>query len=156
MPGGPDADNGHSVTAAQDIVIVRHRGAITVTVMLASTIYALDWTIASVALPHMQGTFSATQDQISWVITSYIVVSAIILPTTSWLAGRFGRRNLFIFAVSGFTVFSVACGAAQSLPMEIFFRIGQGASGAFLIPLSQSIMLDSYPRNQHAKAMALW
>ena len=144
------------MTENQETTIVRHRGAITVTVMLASSIYALDWTIASVALPHMQGTFSVTQDQISWVITSYIVVSAIVLPTTSWLAARFGRRNLFMFAVIGFTLFSVLCGAAQSLPAEIFFRIGQGASGAFLIPLSQSIMLDSYPRNQHARAMALW
>ncbi|MFP6749257.1 MAG: MFS transporter [Alphaproteobacteria bacterium] len=121
------------------------RLAITMTVMLASSMYALDWTIAAVALPHMQGTFSATQDQISWVLTSYIVISAIVLPTTAWLAERIGRTQLFIIAIGGFTVFSALCGSAQSLPAEIAYRLAQGGFGAFLIPLSQSILLDTYP-----------
>ena len=104
----------------------------------------------------MQGAFSATQDQISWVLTSYIVASAVMLPATGWLAGRLGRRRLFLVAVGGFTLFSLFCGAAESLPAEVLLRIGQGACGAFLIPLSQAIMLDAYPPEEHGKAMAFW
>lgn len=132
------------------------RGLITATAILASMIYSIDWTIAAVALPHMQGTFSATQDQISWVMTSYIVVSAITLPTTGWLSATLGRKRLFLISIGGFTFFSLLCGAANSLPAEIFFRALQGCFGAFLLPLSQSLMLDSYPREEHSKAMALW
>jgi DHA2 family multidrug resistance protein len=136
--------------------IVHHRGLITASVILASMIYAVDWTIASVALPHMQGTFSATQDQISWVITSYIVMSAILLPATGWLSNRFGRKRLFLTAIAGFTVFSFFCGLVDTLEGEITMRIMQGAFGAVLIPVSQAIMLDIYPPKEHAKAMALW
>lgn len=132
------------------------RLCIPVTVMLASSMYALDWTIAAVALPHMQGTFSVTQDQISWVLTSYIVISAIVLPTTAWLSERIGRKQLFLVSISSFTIFSVLCGGADSLGAEIAYRLAQGGFGAFLIPLSQSILLDNYPRSQHAKAMAMW
>ena len=121
------------------------RNWVTATLVLASMIYSIDWTIAAVALPHMQGTFSATQDQVSWVLTSYIVASAVMLPATGWLAARLGRRRLFLAAVGGFTVFSLFCGMADSLPAEVLLRIGQGACGAFLIPLSQAIMLDAYP-----------
>ena len=124
--------------------------------MLASLLYSMDWTIAAVALPHMQGTFSATQDQISWVITSYIVASAIMIPTAGWLSTRFGRKRVFLCAVGGFTAASVLCGAADSLTMEVLARIVQGMSGAFLIPLSHAIILDTYPPEQHGKAMALW
>lgn len=133
-----------------------HRGLVTGTLVLSSMIYSIDWTIAAVALPHMQGTFSATQDQISWVLTSYIVASAVMLPATGWLSDRFGRKNLFFAAVGGFTVFSLFCGTADSLAAEVLLRIGQGACGAFLIPLSQAIMLDIYPPEEHGKAMALW
>lgn len=132
------------------------RGLITATAILASMIYSIDWTIAAVALPHMQGTFSATQDQISWVMTSYIVISAITLPTTGWLSVTFGRKRLFLIAIGGFTLFSFLCGAANSLPAEIAFRAGQGCFGAFLLPLSQSLMLDNYPKEEHSRAMALW
>jgi MFS transporter, DHA2 family, multidrug resistance protein len=132
------------------------RGLITATAILASMIYSIDWTIAAVALPHMQGTFSATQDQIAWVMTSYIVVSAITLPTTGWLSSALGRKRLFLTSIAGFTFFSFLCGAANSLPAEIFFRALQGCFGAFLLPLSQSLMLDSYPREEHSKAMAMW
>ena len=133
-----------------------NRGLVTATLVLASMIYSIDWTIAAVALPHMQGTFSSTQDQISWVLTSYIVASAVMLPATGWLAGRLGRKNLFLLAVGGFTVFSLFCGMAGSLPAEVLLRIGQAACGAFLIPLSQAIMLDAYPREEHGWAMAFW
>ena len=119
-------------------------------------IYSIDWTIAAVALPHMQGTFSATQDQISWVMTSYIVVSAIILPTTGWLSNAVGRQKLFLIAVAGFTFFSFLCGVADSLQAEILFRALQGCFGAFLLPLSQSLLLDSYPQHEHARATAMW
>ena len=145
-----DAEAGGSVEPAI------HRGLVTGTLVLSSMIYSIDWTIAAVALPHMQGTFSATQDQISWVLTSYIVASAVMLPTTGWLSARFGRKPLFFAAVGGFTVFSLFCGVADSLVAEVLLRIGQGACGAFLIPLSQAIMLDIYPPEEHGKAMALW
>jgi DHA2 family multidrug resistance protein len=124
--------------------------------MLGAFLYSIDWSIGAVALPHMQGAFSATQDQISWVITSYIVTSAIVMPTGGWLSTRFGRKRIFTWAIAGFTGASVLCGAADTLTTEVVARILQGASGAFLIPLSQAIVLDTYPPEQHGKAMALW
>ncbi|HEY0721214.1 MAG TPA: DHA2 family efflux MFS transporter permease subunit [Gammaproteobacteria bacterium] len=135
---------------------VAHRGFITLSVMLATIMTALDTTIANVALPHMQGSMGATQDQITWVLTSYIVASAIFLPLTGFLSTRFGRKRLFIWAVVGFTVTSMLCGAAQSLPQIVLFRLLQGVFGASLVPLSQSVLLDNYPREQHASAMAMW
>jgi DHA2 family multidrug resistance protein len=134
----------------------RHRGLITASVVLGSLLYSIDWTIAVVALPHMQGTFSATQDQISWVITSYIVASAIMMPTGGWLSKRFGRKRVFVWALAGFTVASVFCGSAESLGILVLARIVQGMSGAYLIPLSHAIILDTYPQEEHGKAMALW
>ncbi len=141
-------------TAAQDMP--RHPLLISGSVMVASLLYSIDWTIAVVALPHMQGTFSATQDQVAWVITSYIVASAIMIPTSGWLSDRFGRKRVFVGAVAAFTLASVFCGAANSLPVEVLARIVQGMSGAFLIPLSLAIILDTFPPEQHAKAMAYW
>jgi DHA2 family multidrug resistance protein len=134
----------------------RHRALITASVVLGSLLYSIDWTIAVVALPHMQGTFSATQDQISWVITSYIVASAIMMPTGGWLSQRFGRKRVFAWALVGFTVASVFCGSAESLGILVLARIIQGMSGAYLIPLSHAIILDTYPQEEHGKAMALW
>ena len=133
-----------------------HRGFITLSVMLATIMQALDTTIANVALPHMEGAMGATQDQISWVLTSYIVAAAIFMPLTGFLAARFGRKRLFIGSVIGFTVTSMLCGAAQSLPEIVLFRLLQGMFGASLVPLSQSVLLDTYPREQHGKAMAMW
>lgn len=124
--------------------------------MVASLLYSIDWTIAAVALPHMQGTFSATHDQVAWVITSYIVASAIMIPTSGWLSERFGRKRVFVGAVAGFTLSSVLCGAANSLEVEVLARVVQGMSGAFLIPLSLAIILDTFPPEQHAKAMSYW
>jgi len=133
-----------------------HRGMIVVSVMLATIMQALDTTIANVALPHMQGSLSATQEQISWVLTSYIVAAAIMTPPTGFLAARFGRKRLFLIAVACFTVASVLCGMAQSLPQMVAFRLLQGVFGAALVPLSQAVLLDSYPKEQHGSAMALW
>ncbi|MDQ7990335.1 MAG: DHA2 family efflux MFS transporter permease subunit [Candidatus Dactylopiibacterium sp.] len=133
-----------------------HRALVTVAVMLATIMQALDTTIANVALPHMQGAMGATQDQISWVLTSYIVASAICLPLTGFLSARYGRRRLFLWSVVGFTVASMLCGAAQSLSQIVIFRLLQGVFGAALVPLSQSVMLDTYPREKIASAMALW
>ena len=134
----------------------RHPALITASVGLASFLYSVDWTIAAVALPHMQGTFSATQDQISWVITSYIVASAISIPAAGWLSLRFGRKRVFLWATGVFLAASVLCGAATSLAMEVFARVVQGLGGAFLIPLSHAIILDTYPPEEQGKAMALW
>jgi len=132
------------------------RRMITGSVMLATLMQAVDTTIANVALPSMQGSLSATQDQISWVLTSYIVATAIMTPPTGFLAERFGRKKLFLAAVIGFTVSSVLCGLAQNLEQMVLFRVLQGAFGAPLIPLSQAVLLDSYPPEQHGSAMALW
>ena len=129
---------------------------ITFSVMLATIMQALDTTIANVALPHMQGSMGATQDQISWVLTSYIVASAIAMPLTGFVAARIGRKRLFIYSVIGFTIASALCGAAQSLDQIILFRLLQGIFGASLVPLSQSVLLDTYPKEQHGSAMALW
>ena len=134
----------------------KHPGLITASVGLASFLYSVDWTIAAVALPHMQGTFSATQDQIGWVITSYIVASALAMPASGWLSLRFGRKRLFMWAVIVFLIASVACGSANSLEVEVLARIVQGMGGAFLVPLSHAIILDTYPPEEQGKAMALW
>jgi len=129
---------------------------ITVSVMLATIMQALDTTIANVALPHMQGTLSATQDQISWVLTSYIVAAGIMTPATGFLSQRFGRKRLFVWSVIGFTAASLLCGAAFTLNQIVLYRLLQGVFGAALVPLSQAILLDTFPREQHGKAMAMW
>src|SRR5436190_20058875 len=133
-----------------------NRGILTLCVMLATIMQALDTTIANVALPYMQGNLSATQDQINWVLTSYIVAAAIMTPVTGFLAARLGRKRLFLIAVAGFTIASVLCGIAQSLPQMVLFRLAQGVFGAPLVPMSQSVLLDSYPREKHGSAMAIW
>lgn len=124
--------------------------------MLATIMQALDTTIANVALPYMQGNLSATQDQINWVLTSYIVAAAIATPVTGFIAARFGRKRMFIANVVGFTVTSALCGLASSLPEMVVFRLMQGVFGAPLVPMSQSVLLDSYPPERHGSAMALW
>ncbi len=133
-----------------------HKGFITLSVMLATIMQALDTTIANVALPHMQGAMNATQDQISWVLTSYIVAAAIFMPLTGFLTSRFGRKRIFMWSVVGFTVASILCGAAQSLNQIVLFRLLQGVFGASLVPLSQAVLLDTYPREKHGSAMAMW
>lgn len=132
------------------------RGLITVSIMLATIMQAIDTTIANVALPSMQGGMSATQDQISWVLTSYIVAAAIMTPVTGVLAARLGRKRVFLASVAGFTVASMLCGASTSLTQIVLFRLLQGAFGAGLVPLSQAVLLDTYPREKHGSAMAIW
>ena len=117
---------------------------------------ALDSTIANVALPYMQGNLSATSDQITWVLTSYVVAAAIMTSPVGWLSARFGRKNFFILCLTGFTITSMLCGFAQNLPQMVVFRLAQGTFGAALVPLSQSIMLDIYTPEERGSAMAMW
>jgi len=135
---------------------VPHRGMITIAVMLATVMQVLDSTIANVALPHMQASLSAAQDTITWVLTSYIVASAIAIPLTGWLSDRVGAKRLFLIAIGGFIVASMLCGAAMNLSQMVAFRVLQGVFGAFLIPLSQTTMLGIYPKERHGQAMAVW
>jgi len=144
------------MTSAEALDTPLQRGMITVTIMLATIMQALDTTIANVALPHMQGSLSATQDQIAWVLTSYIVAAAIMTPPTGVLAAHLGRKRLFLIAISGFIVSSMLCGAATSLSQIVIFRLLQGVFGAGLVPLSQAVLLDTYPREKHGSAMAMW
>jgi DHA2 family multidrug resistance protein len=136
--------------------IVGHRGAITLCVILATLMQALDTTIANVALPYMQGAMSASQEQIAWVLTSYIVAAAIMTPPTGFLAGKFGIKRLFLISIAGFTAASMLCGMAQSLVQIVLFRVLQGAFGAALVPLSQSVLFGAYPRERQGFAMALF
>jgi DHA2 family multidrug resistance protein len=133
-----------------------NRTMITISIMLATIIQALDGTIANVALPHMQGSLSASQDQITWVLTSFIVAAAIATPLTGWLCDRFGQKNIFLTAVAGFTVASVLCGLSGSLAEIVAARLLQGVFGAALVPLSQATLLDINPREKHGSAMAVW
>ena len=133
-----------------------HRGMITISIMLATIMQALDTTIANVALPHMQGSLQASQDQITWVLTSYIVASAIALPLTGWLCAQWGRRKVFIVSVVGFTVSSALCGISTSLGGIVAARLLQGVFGAALVPLSQAVLLDINPLEKIGQAMAIW
>ncbi|MDB5825638.1 MAG: EmrB/QacA family drug resistance transporter [Herminiimonas sp.] len=133
-----------------------NRGMITISIMLATIIQALDGTIANVALPHMQGSLSATQDQVTWVLTSFIVAAAIATPLTGWLCDRFGQKNIFLVSVAGFTAASVLCGISGSLAQIVAARLLQGIFGAALVPLSQAVLLDINPREKHGSAMAVW
>jgi DHA2 family multidrug resistance protein len=133
-----------------------HRTIITICTMLATLMQALDSTIANVALPYMQGSLASTPDQITWVLTSYIVAVAIMTASVGWLAARFGRKALFVACLTGFTVTSMLCGAAESLEQMVIFRLLQGIFGAGITPLSQSALLDLYSIEQRGTAMALW
>ena len=132
------------------------RNMVTICAMTATIMQALDTTIANVALPYMQGTLSASQDQINWVLTSYIVAAAIMTAPVGWIANRFGRKRIFIICSTGFTVASVFCGLAQDISQMVLFRLLQGVFGAALVPLSQAVMLDSYALHERAKAMSIW
>jgi DHA2 family multidrug resistance protein len=127
-----------------------------ISIMLATLMQVIDTTIANVALPDMQGALSATQDQVSWVLTSYIVAAAIATPATGWLASTLGRRRLLAIAISGFTIASVFCAVATDIGQMVTFRVLQGLFGAALVPISQSTMLDVFPREKHGAAMAMW
>jgi MFS transporter, DHA2 family, multidrug resistance protein len=135
---------------------VANRGAITVSIMLATIMQGVDNTIANVALPHIQGSLSAAQDQIAWVLTSYIVAVAIMTPLTGWLAGRLGLKYVFVISVAGFTLASALCGSATSLGELVVYRFLQGMCGAALVPLSQSTLLQINPPERHGQAIAVW
>jgi DHA2 family multidrug resistance protein len=134
----------------------RQRLLVSVAVMSATVMQVLDTTIVNVALPHMQGALSATPDQISWVLTSYIVASGIFMPLTGYFTDRFGQKIYLLASIIGFVVSSVLCGLATSLDTIVLFRLSQGISGAALVPLSQSIMVATFPLQERGKAMAIW
>jgi DHA2 family multidrug resistance protein len=146
-----------STTAAAPVAVPGlRRNMVTICAMTATIMQALDTTIANVALPYMQGTLSASQDQINWVLTSYIVAAAIMTAPVGWIANRFGRKRIFILCSGGFTIASVLCGLAQDINQMVLFRLLQGVFGAALVPLSQAVMLDSYALHERAKAMSIW
>jgi len=135
---------------------VPHRGMITACAILATVLQLLDQTIANVALPYMQGSFSASFDEITWILTSYITASAIMTAPVGWLASRYGRKPLYVVCIIGFTATSMLCGAAQSLGQMVVFRVFQGIFGAALVPLSQATLLDIYPPERRGFAMSIW
>ncbi|HEY6350718.1 MAG TPA: DHA2 family efflux MFS transporter permease subunit [Candidatus Angelobacter sp.] len=129
---------------------------IAISVMLGTFMEVLDTTVVNVSLPHIAGSLSASTDEATWVLTSYLVANAIVLPLTGWLANYFGRRRILLISVAGFTCFSFLCGIAPNLPLLIIFRIFQGATGGGLQPLSQAILLEAFPPEKRGKAMAFW
>jgi DHA2 family multidrug resistance protein len=129
---------------------------VALSVMLGTFMEVLDTTVVNVSLPHIAGNLSASTDEATWVLTSYLVANAIVLPLTGWLANHFGRRNILLISVAGFTIFSFMCGIAPNLPSLIVFRVLQGATGGGLQPLSQAILIETFPPAQRGKAMAFW
>src|SRR5919198_301211 len=129
---------------------------VAISVMLGTFMEVLDTTVVNVSLPHIAGSLSATVDEATWVLTSYLVANAIILPMTGWLSNQFGRKRMLMLSVGGFTLSSVLCGMAPNLPALIIFRIIQGATGGGLQPLSQAILLEAFPPEDRGKAMAFW
>ena len=128
----------------------------TITVMLTTVMAVMDMTIVNVTLPDMMGALGATADQVTWVLTAYIVAEAVTIPLTGWLAGRFGRRRIMLLGIGSFVLASALCGLSESLAQMVFFRLVQGVAGAPLIPLSQGVLVNLYPASQRGKAMAIW
>ena len=124
--------------------------------MFGTFMVVLDTTVVNVSLPHIAGSLSATIEESTWALTSYLAANAIILPITGWLANFFGRRRLLLISVAGFTAASLLCGLATSLPILILCRIVQGTTGGVMQPLSQAIMLEAFPPHERGKAMAFW
>ena len=133
-----------------------NRIPITGALMLATLMHTLDSTIANVALPQMQGSISASPEQLTWVLTSYILATAVMTPLCGWLAMRFGRKRMIVLSIIGFTAASMLCGIATTVPEMVLYRTLQGLAGAALMPLSQSVMLDTYPQEQIPRVMSLW
>src|ERR1039458_331568 len=129
---------------------------IAIAVMSSTFMEVLDTTVVNVSLPHIAGNLSASTDEATWTLTSYLVANAIILPMTGWLASTFGRKRLLMLSVTGFTIASFFCGLAPSLPFLIFFRVIQGACGGGLQPLSQAILLEAFPPEKRGQAMGFW
>ncbi|MET0668344.1 MAG: DHA2 family efflux MFS transporter permease subunit [Methylibium sp.] len=130
--------------------------ALVIAVVLTAVLEVLDMTIVNVAIPHMLGAFAATPDQITWILTSYIVAAAVVMPLTGYLSNWLGRRRLLFLSITGFTLASALCGAAWNLESMVLFRLAQGVFGAPLVPLSQGIILDAFPREKHGQALAIF
>ena len=145
-----------AAAVSQPTVVVKNKGLLTLAIMVAVIMQVLDTTIANVALPHMRASLGASQDEINWVLTSYIVAAAIATPLTGWFSDRLGRHNLMLIAVVGFTGASLLCGIATSLPQMVVFRVMQGIFGAVLVPLAQATMMDINPRERLGQAMAIF
>ena len=155
-PASPAAGAVAPPAADEPLLQVRNQPLLMVGIMAASLIQVLDTTIANVAIPHMQSALGANAESVTWVLTSYIIASAVAMPATGWLGDRVGARRLFIFSVAGFIIASMMCGMAQNLGEMVLFRAMQGVTGAFIPPLSQSFMLDSSRPSRHPQVMAIW
>jgi MFS transporter, DHA2 family, multidrug resistance protein len=144
-----EQQHAHAAEAARKWIIAT-------SVILCAILEVLDSSIVNVALPHMQGSFSAGVDEVTWVITTYLVAAGMMIPTTGWIAGQFGRKHYFIISITMFVVSSAMCGAAQSLNQMVLFRFFQGLAGAALQPLSQAILMETFPPEEQTLAMAVW
>jgi len=154
IPAGTPAAFARSSLDAE--AIPPHRWMIAIAVMSSAVMQVLDTSVVNVSLPHIAGSLSSTVDEATWVLTSYLVANAIVLPITGWLAGVLGRKRVLLLAVAGFTLSSLLCGVALNLPMLIVFRVVQGATGGGLQPLSQAVLLEEFPGKEQGKAMAFW
>ena len=142
--------------ARAEAATASHKWLVALAVMLGTTLEVLDTSIVNVSLPHMQGSFSASVDEIAWVLTSYLVANGIMIPMTGWISSRFGRKRYFMMSVSVFVVASALCGAAASLDQMVVFRLIQGAAGAAMVPSSQAILMETFPPAEQQLAMATW
>jgi MFS transporter, DHA2 family, multidrug resistance protein len=150
-PKAAEAPTSHAHAAEE-----ARKWIVAASVILCTILEVLDSSIVNVALPHMQGSFSATVDEVTWVVTTYLVAAGIMIPTTGWIAGQFGRKRYFLISISTFVVSSALCGAAQTLDQMVAFRFLQGIAGAALQPLSQAILMETFPPNEQTLAMAVW
>ncbi len=144
------------IGSAEGAAIPVNRYLVALTVMIGTLVEVIDTSVANVALPHIQGSFSAGQDEVTWVITSYLVANAIILPLSGWLGNYFGRKRTYLSCFFVFVLASMGAGAAPSMPVLILMRVVQGLAGGAMVPMSQAILLESFPREEHGKAMAIF
>ncbi len=149
QPIHPQASEPHQISRSRKWIIA-------LSVMLGTILEVLDSSIVNVSLPHMQGSFSASVDEIAWVVTSYLVAAGIMIPMTGWIAARFGRKRYFIGSVIMFIIASALCGIARTLDQIVIFRLLQGAAGAAMMPLSQAILMETFPPQEQAMSMAIW
>jgi DHA2 family multidrug resistance protein len=145
-----------AIPVADERPVAAHKWLIALAVMLGTVLEVLDTSIVNVSLPHMQGSFSASVDEIAWVVTSYLVANGIMIPMTGWISSRFGRKRYFLTSVATFVAASAACGAAQSLGQMVLFRLAQGTAGAAMLPSSQAILMETFAPEEQQMAMATW
>ena len=125
-------------------------------ILLAVFIYVMDGTIANVALPHMAGSFSATRDESMWILTSYLIASGIVIPSVDFFSKLLGRKNFFVISILVFTIASLLCGMARNLTEMVIYRVLQGAGGGGIVPISQAVIMESFPKEQRGKGMAIF